>query len=57
MPVIINELEVIAAPPPAQEGDDMPVGAEQAAVTGPTAGDVESIIRRLVMRGLRVCAD
>ena len=57
MPVIINELEVIAAPPPSQEADEMPIGAEQVAATGPTAGDIESIIHRLVSRGLRVCAD
>ncbi|MBI4304981.1 MAG: hypothetical protein HY678_01550 [Chloroflexi bacterium] len=56
MPVIINELEVIAAPPPPRE-EEAPAAAEAVGTTGPTVGDIESIIRRLVMRGLRVCAN
>jgi len=53
MPVIINELEVIAAPPP-REAATAP--GEPAVPAGPTPEDIQAIILRLVSRELRVYA-
>jgi hypothetical protein len=55
MPIIINEIEVIA-PPPAREQVQNP-NAQNRPQLGPTPADIRRVIRRLVERRLRLWAD
>lgn len=55
MPVIINEVEVIA-PPPAREQSQNP-NPHNRPQTGPTAVDIQQVIRKFIERRLRLWAD
>ncbi|HEX9371218.1 MAG TPA: hypothetical protein VF897_09435 [Roseiflexaceae bacterium] len=55
MPVIINDLEVIAPPePPEKQHETKP---QNQAPPGPTPDDLYQVLRRLIARQLRVEAD
>ncbi|MBO0780142.1 MAG: hypothetical protein J2P37_15060 [Ktedonobacteraceae bacterium] len=57
MPVIINEFEVITAPPSAKQGaDQKPAAANSAGAPGPTAHDIEQVVRHQKERCARVRA-
>ncbi len=56
MPVVINEFEVVAEPPPAsQSTGPKPPGTAPSAPT-PTPHDIERIVRRQIERCARVRA-
>jgi hypothetical protein len=55
MPVIINEVEVIA-PPPAREQSQNP-NPQNRPQMGPTPADIQQVIRKFVERRLRLRAD
>jgi hypothetical protein len=55
MAVVIHEFEVVSEPPGRGQGGEQPVGeAKKTAAEGPTAADVERIVRRAHARRLRV---
>ena len=54
MPVIINEVEVIAPPPPKEQQRDM--NAANVKPPGPTPADIYRVTRKLIERRLRLQA-
>jgi hypothetical protein len=57
MPIIINELEVIAAQPPERPQPQSRAERENTPPPGPTPEDIYWAMRQLVARRLRVQAD
>ncbi len=58
MPVIINDFEVVALPPPKQgEAAKEPQAKENLPPPPPRPEDLESIMRRFLQRRLRLWAD
>ncbi len=59
MPVIINDFEVVALPPPAQPEVPrrQPQAEEAAPPPPPRPEDLERIVRRFAQRRLRLWAD
>jgi hypothetical protein len=54
MPVIINQLEVIAPPPVSNPASKPPQTRPQ---PGPTPHDIQRVLRQATLRALRVKAD
>jgi hypothetical protein len=55
MPTIVNDLEVVAAPPPKPAGP--PPKQQNLPPPGPTPEDLYWVARRLALRRLRLQAD
>lgn len=55
MPVIINELEVIAPPPRQDEVRDRPLETIEA--PGPKPEDIQAVLRKFIERRLRLFTD
>jgi hypothetical protein len=53
--VIINELEVIATPPPRNQG--VPLNPQNVPPPGPKAEDIRQVVRKLNERKLRLRSD
>jgi len=54
MPVIINEVEVIAPPPPRDQLRN--INAENIRPPGPTPADIYRVTRKLIERRMRLVA-
>ncbi len=56
MPVVINEFEIVAEPPPKPAGAEKPEPAAEGAVAW-TISDIEKVVRRQAERAARLRAD